>query len=128
MYIPRSPLVSFPPLQKKTQVKGNVQWYTGLPSMNRTKRNTQTNFTRCRHILKTVKNVTVAKFELSFTRCRNNLKTVGDLTAKTRWKTLMPKKCSYTLRTDQFRCKSVEKYAAFTISSVHAMPFSKCAG
>ena len=32
--------------------------------------------------LKTVKNVTVAKFELAFTRCRNSLKTVGNLTAK----------------------------------------------
>ena len=40
----------------------------------------KTAFTRCRHILKTVKNVTVAKFELAFTRCGNNLKTVRDLT------------------------------------------------
>ena len=39
-------------------------------------------FTRCRHILKTVKNMTVAKFELAFTRCRNNLKTVGTSTVK----------------------------------------------
>ena len=39
-------------------------------------------FTRCRHILKTVKNVTVAKFELAFTRCRNNLKTVRNLTVR----------------------------------------------
>ena len=31
---------------------------------------TKTAFTRCRHILKTVKNVTVAKFELAFTRYR----------------------------------------------------------
>ena len=35
-----------------------------------------------RHILKTMKNVTVAKFELTFTRCRNNLKTVGNLPVK----------------------------------------------
>ena len=42
----------------------------------------KTAFTRCRHILKTMKNVTVAKFELAFTRCRNNLKTVGNLTLK----------------------------------------------
>ena len=41
----------------------------------------KTAFTRCRHILKTVKNVTVAKFELVFTRYRQNLKTVGNLTA-----------------------------------------------
>ena len=37
----------------------------------------KTAFTRCRYILKTVKNVTAAKFELAFTRYRNNLKTVG---------------------------------------------------
>ena len=36
----------------------------------------KTAFTRCRHILKTMKNVTVTKFELALTRCRNNLKTV----------------------------------------------------
>ena len=42
----------------------------------------KTAFTRCRHILKTVKNVTVAKFELAFTRCQNNLKTIGNLTVK----------------------------------------------
>ena len=41
-----------------------------------------TAFTRCRHILKTVKNVTVAEFELAFTRCRNNLKTVQNLTER----------------------------------------------
>ena len=42
----------------------------------------QTALTRCRHILKTVKNVTVAKFELALTRYWNNLKTVGNLTVK----------------------------------------------
>ena len=42
----------------------------------------KTAFTQCRHILKTVRNVTVAKFELAVTRCRNNLKTVGNLTVK----------------------------------------------
>ena len=41
----------------------------------------KTAFTRCRHILKTVKNVTLAEFEPAFTRCRQNLKTVGNLTA-----------------------------------------------
>ena len=39
-------------------------------------------FTRCRHILKTVKTVTVAEFELAFTRCRNNFTTVRDLTVR----------------------------------------------
>ena len=43
---------------------------------------TKTAFTRCRHILKTMKNVTAAKLELAFTRCRNNLKTVGNLPIK----------------------------------------------
>ena len=42
----------------------------------------QAALTRCRHILKTVKNVKVAKFELAFTRCRNSLKTVGNLMLK----------------------------------------------
>ena len=37
----------------------------------------KTAFARCRHILKTVKNVTATKLELAFTRYRNNLKTVG---------------------------------------------------
>ena len=42
----------------------------------------ETAFTRCQHILKTVKNVTVAEFELAFTRCWNNLETVGNLTVR----------------------------------------------
>ena len=44
--------------------------------------NTKTAFTRCRHILKTMKNLTVAKFELAFTQCQNNLKMVGNLPVK----------------------------------------------
>ena len=60
-----------------------------------------TAFTRCRHILKTVKNVTVANFELAFTRCRHNLKTVGNLMVKNSLQDfVMPKKCTYTLRID----------------------------
>ena len=42
----------------------------------------KTMFTRCRHIVKAVKNVSVAKFELVFTRCQNNLKAIGNLTVK----------------------------------------------
>ena len=38
--------------------------------------------TRCRHILKTVKDATVAKFELAFVRCRDNLKMIGNSTVK----------------------------------------------
>ena len=75
----------------------------------------QTAFTRCRHILKTVKKVTAAKFELAFTRYRHNSKTVGNLTVKTRCRTFMLKKSTYTLRIDQSRSKSVEKCSVFII-------------
>ena len=88
-------------------------------------------FTQCRHILKTVKNVTVAKFELAFTRCWNNLKMIGNLTVKTLCKTLMPKKCTFTLRIDQLRSKSsksIEKCSFSSLSSVHTMLFPKCTG
>ena len=54
-------------------------------------------------------NVTVVKFELAFTRYRNNLKTVGNLMVKTSCKILMAKKCTYTLRIDQSRFKSIKK-------------------
>ena len=67
----------------------------------------KTAFTRYRNILKTVKNVTVAKFELAFIRYRHNLKTVGNLTVKTRCRTLMLRKSTYTLRIVQSRSKSV---------------------
>ena len=42
----------------------------------------ETTFTGCWHILKMVKNMTVAKIVLVFTRCRNNLRTVRKLTVK----------------------------------------------
>ena len=76
---------------------------------------TKTAFTRCRHVLKTMKNVTVAKIELAFTRCRNNLKTVGNMTVKILCKTLVPKKCIYILRTDHSHSKSVEKCSVYII-------------
>ena len=85
-------------------------------------------FTRCRNILKTVKNVTVAKFELAFTRCRKNLKTVRKLTVKTRCKTLTARKCTYTLRTNHPCSKSVEKCSVSSLSRVNKMSFSKCSG
>ena len=105
--------------------------------------NIKTAFTGCRHVLKTVKNVTVAKSEQAFTPCRNNLKTVRNVTVKSRCKTLMPKKCTYTLRINQSRSKSVERCSVFIIfeclhDAVSRMcqlecrfqnlPFSKCAG
>ena len=40
----------------------------------------ETAFTRCRHILRTVKTMTVTKFELAFTRYRHNWKTIENLT------------------------------------------------
>ena len=106
---------------------------------------TKTAFTSCRHILKTVKKVTAAKFELAFTRYRHNLKTVGKLTVKTRCRTLMLKKNTYTLRIDQSRSKSVEKCAVYitaecshdAVSNLYRvgfhfffrnLPFSKSAG
>ena len=103
----------------------------------------ETAFTRCRHILKTVKNVAVANFELAFTRYRHNLKTVGNLTVKTRCRTLMLRESTYTLRIDQSRSISVEKCAAYIIvecshdavSNLYRLgfrfqnlPFSKSAG
>ena len=100
-------------------------------------------FTRCRHILKTMKKVTAAKFELAFTRYRHNLKTVGNSTVKTRCRTLMLKKSTYTLRIDQSRSKSVEKCSVYIIIECSPdavsyldrlgfrfqnLPFSKSAG
>ena len=114
--------------------------YVILPSKIFT---SKTAFTRCRHILKTVKNVTVANFELAFTLYRHNLKTVGNLTVKTRCRTLMLRKSTYTLRIDQSRSKSVEKCAVYIIvecshgavSNLYRLgfrfqnlPFSRCAG
>ena len=65
----------------------------------------KTAFTRCRHILKTMKNVTEAKFELAFTRCRNNLKTVRNLSVKSSLQDfdakevyLNPKNCSVSIQ------------------------------
>ena len=65
----------------------------------------KTAFTRCQHILKTMKNVTVAKFELAFTRCRNNLKTVRNLSVKSSLQdfdansvNLNPKNCSVSFQ------------------------------
>ena len=40
----------------------------------------KTAFTRCRHILKTVKIVTVAKFELALTRYLHYMKTIENST------------------------------------------------
>ena len=68
-------------------------------------RSCKTAFTRCRHILKTMKIVTVAKFELAFTRCGNNLKTVGKLPVKSSLQDFdakevypNPKNCSVSFR------------------------------
>ena len=72
-------------------------------------------FTRCRYILKMVKNVTVAKFELAFTRCRNNLKTVRNLKVRKSLQDFDTKKCTFTLRIDQSRSKSFEKFSVFIV-------------
>ena len=65
--------------------------------------------------MKTVLKVTAAKFELVLTRYRHNLKTVGNLTVKTRCRTLMLKKSTYTLRIDQSRSKSVAECSVYII-------------
>ena len=100
-------------------------------------------FTGCRHIMKTVKEVTVAKFELAFTRYRHNLKTVGNFIVKSRCRTLMQKKSTYTVKIDQSRSKSVEKCSVYIIVEcshdvvsnlcrlgflLQNLPFSKSAG
>ena len=57
---------------------------------------------RCLHILKMVKNVMIAKFELAFTRYQLILKTVENSTVTNSvqsFQELMPKKCTYTVRT-----------------------------
>ena len=58
----------------------------------------KTAFTRCRHILKTVKNVTVAEFELVFTRFLNNLETVGNLTVRNSLQDFDAYKGTYSLK------------------------------
>ena len=99
----------------------------------------KTAFTRCRHILKTMKNVTVAKFELAFTRCRNNLKLVGNLPVKSSLQDFDAKEVCLHLRIDQSRSKSVEKFSVFIIYKCSQnivskmfrfqnLPFSKFAG
>ena len=59
--------------------------------------------------------VTVAKFELAFTRYQHNLRTVGNLMVKSCWRTLMPKKSTYTLRIDQSLSKSVVNCSVYII-------------
>ena len=88
----------------------------------------KTAFTRCRHILKTMKNVTVAKFELAFTRCRNNLKTVGNLPVKSSLQDfdakevyLNPKNRSVSFR----KCLKIfyfQHFQVFTLCSFRKVP------
>ena len=104
----------------------------------------KTAFTRCRHILKTVKNVTVAEFELVFTRCRNNLKMAGNLTVRNSLQDFDAIKVrTHTLIVDQSCSISVENCSIFIIFkclhdavskmcrlelNFQSLPFSKCAG
>ena len=103
--------VELNPVQAKWEIPadGKLERIGQLISVSKTA------FTRCRHILKTVKKVTAAKFELAFTRYRHNLKTAGNLAVKIRCRTLMLKKRTYTLRIDQSRSKSVEKCSVYII-------------
>ena len=71
--------------------------------------------------------MTAAKFEPASTRCRNNLKTVGNLTARNLLQYFDGKEM-YALRIDQSRPESIAKMFRYNFfSSVHMMPFSKCA-
>ena len=65
--------------------------------------------------------MTGAKCELVFTLCRNNLKTVRHSKAKSCCKTFMPKKCTFTLRIDKSRFKSVENICFY-----HFRVFTRC--
>ena len=71
--------------------------------------------------------MTVAKFELVFARYRNNLQMVGNLTVTNSLQDLMAKNCTYSLRFDQSRSKVSKNVRFSSFSSVHLMPFSKCA-
>ena len=99
----------------QSEVSTSLVSKTGMISLTTFEKETQTAFTRCRHILKTMKNVTVAKFELAFTRCRNNLKTVGNLTVRNSLQDFDAKEVCLHLRIDQSRSKSVEKFSVFII-------------
>ena len=80
-----------------------------------------------RHFENGDKNVTVAEFQRAFARCRNSWETVGNLTVKNRFKTLMPRNCTYTLRIDHSRTKSVEKCSVFIILECsHGAVFEMC--
>ena len=97
----------------------------------------KTAFTRCRHILKTTKNVTVAKFELAFTRCRNNLKTFGNLPVKSSLQDfdakevyLNPKNrsVSFQKRLKMFHFHQFKVFTRCRFQNVHLrVPFSKSA-
>ena len=71
---------------------------------------------------------TVAIFERAFSRFRDHLKTVRDLTVKSRCKTLMPKKCTYTRSINRFRPRASRNVLLSSFSSVDTMSFPKCAG
>ena len=99
-----------------------------------------------RHILNTVKNVTVAELELAFTRCQNNLKTVRNLTVRNSlqdFDAIERYLLRHTLSVDQFFSKSVDNCSIFIIFkclhdaiskmcrlefNFENLPFSKCAG
>ena len=91
----------------------------------------KTVFTRYRHILKTVKNVSVAKFELAFTRYRHNLKTIENLTVTDSVQSLQEfdaKNLPSPTEPFSLNSKPLRNVLFSSFSSVHTMPLSKCAG
>ena len=81
-----------------------------------------------RHILKTMKNVTAAKFELAFTRCLNNLKTLGNLTVNNSLQDFGTKEMYLHSKNRSVAFQKHRKMFCFHHSSVHRMMFPKCTG
>ena len=92
-----------------------------------TEKGPKTAFTRCRHILKTMKNVTAAKSELAFTRCRNDLKTVGNLLVKSSLQDFDAKELYLNPKNRCLVPKAPEKALFSSFLSVFTMLFLKCA-
>ena len=82
-----------------------------------------------RYILKTLENVTVAKFEVAFTQYRYNFNSIENLMLANPCNLLQEfdvKETYLHLRIDLSRFESVENIPFLSFSSVHKMLFSMC--
>ena len=84
--------------------------------------------TPCPQILRTAKNMMVAKSELTFTRYPRNLKTVEDSTVTNSLQSEFDTKEMYTLRIEQTRFESAEKRSACIIFECSCDAVFTCAG